>query len=167
MAGIDEAVERSQVDWAIERLGYFHKFGTYKPKWFERGFRPATDFAAILADREEARELLRRRQLFDSPSDDPVEFERLIQSQRVDTELLLCAEALASQQTETIRKLVEGLGPFADVAENDIGSDEHDDDTYQAMTPAHRRVPAVSVGHLRRAASLLATLSLSDEGEKG
>ena len=51
-------------------------------------------------------------------------------------------------------ELYEALQPFADVLA-DVGEDEDDADLYRAMSPEHRRAPAITVGHLRRALAAL------------
>ncbi|KAK0351726.1 hypothetical protein LTR94_023822 [Friedmanniomyces endolithicus] len=49
------------------------------------------------------------------------------------------------------------LEPFAAVLV-DVGDDEDDHDTYQPMSKANRRVEPIKVGHLRRAAALIAQI---------
>ena len=73
--------------------------------------------------------------------------------------------ALANPQTVTalldqldaakarVTKLEEGLKPFAECAEHDIGEDEADNDPFRNCT--HNRAPRIIVGHLRRARALL------------
>lgn len=58
-------------------------------------------------------------------------------------------------------ELLEALRPFAEVLA-DVGGDEDDEDLYRAMTKAHRRAPAITVGHLRAARAAIAKAALRD-----
>lgn len=55
---------------------------------------------------------------------------------------------------ERVRTVLE---PFSEVLA-DVGDDEHDLDTYKAMSYQHRRAVAINIGHLRAAAALLSDL---------
>lgn len=57
---------------------------------------------------------------------------------------------IAEAQGRRIAELEEALRPFASVAENDIGTDETDADTFRPMS-RHNRAPSLMVGDLRRA----------------
>lgn len=54
-----------------------------------------------------------------------------------------------------ISRLEDALGPFAAVAENDIGEDETDQDLFRPMD-RHNRAPRLTVGDLRAAQAALA-----------
>ena len=57
--------------------------------------------------------------------------------------------------------MYEALRPFAEKLV-DIGDDEADDDAFREMSPGHRRAPRITVGHIRRAAELLAALAKAE-----
>ncbi len=54
-----------------------------------------------------------------------------------------------------IQVLEEALKPFAATADMDIGSDETDADLYQPMRSGYNRAPLITVGDMRRAATLV------------
>jgi len=55
-------------------------------------------------------------------------------------------------ERELLRKALEALEPFANVAAHDIGDDETDRDTFRPFSnPKWAAVPLLSVGDLRRA----------------
>lgn len=63
----------------------------------------------------------------------------------------------AADAIRTLRErnaaLVEGLRPFAAVAEHDIGEDEADEDRFRPIS--HNRAPLLTVGDLRHARHLI------------
>lgn len=65
------------------------------------------------------------------------------------------AEAKLSALQEEAGRLREALEPFAEIAELDIGEDEHDLDLFRPMA-THNRGPLLRVGLFRRARSALA-----------
>ncbi len=73
------------------------------------------------------------------------------------------ARALLSNQEQiaenvncsaAMKELCEAAEPFAEVAEKDIGSDEHDDDRFVQPTK-YNHAPRLAVGHFRRLRSAL------------
>lgn len=60
-----------------------------------------------------------------------------------------------SRSQEFLRQAREVLGPFAKVAEHDIGVDEADSDHFRPMY-RHNRAPLITVGDLRSASRALA-----------
>lgn len=71
------------------------------------------------------------------------------------------AADIISRLTAEVGRAREALKPFADIAENDIGADEADQDYHRPML-WYNRVPAITVGDLRRAARALA--NTAEEG---
>ncbi len=67
---------------------------------------------------------------------------------------LLAEARKAEAMKREIAELREVLGPFAAVAEHDIGDDETDEELFRPMN-SHNRAPRLTVGSLRRARTLL------------
>lgn len=77
-------------------------------------------------------------------------------------EIELAARTAAEGQ---VAALVEGLQPFAEVAEHDIGDDEADADYFRPMFRVNR-APNILVGHLRAARALLARIQPTLNGQE-
>jgi hypothetical protein len=75
------------------------------------------------------------------------------------------AESRVTQLTEALEKAREGLEPFAEVAEHDIGDSEADNDWFRPMNPRYARAPLLCVGVLRRARATLAAIDAALKGE--
>lgn len=58
---------------------------------------------------------------------------------------------------------VEALEPFAEVAEHDIGEDEHDADRFRPMSQ-HNHAPLLTVGDFRRARAARASIKGDTDG---
>lgn len=72
------------------------------------------------------------------------------------------AEALRAALQARVKELEKGLEPFALVAEWDIGDSEADTDRFRPMDGKYAAAPLLTVGDLRRAASLLSTAGGKD-----
>lgn len=57
---------------------------------------------------------------------------------------------------DALKEAYDALDPFAEVAEQDIGSDESNADFFRPMNPRVARAPAITVGDMRRAAAIRA-----------
>jgi hypothetical protein len=75
------------------------------------------------------------------------------------------AESRVSALTEALKKAREGLEPFAEVAEHDIGDSEADNDWFRPMNPKYARAPLLCVGVLRRTPAIISAIDAALKGE--